>query len=100
MDIITISNKSLAVQAQEGKQMKRKIKKQMKYFVWGCIVFSWIVFLLAPISPIEVPFEVIAYGLMAVVGSYTAIDELASVVATRSLPKGFRYSGNREKLFR
>lgn len=77
-----------------------KLKTHTKTLVWGSIIFVWIVFLLAPLSPIEVPFEVIAYGLMGVVGSYTAIDGLASVAATRKLPQGMKYTGNRQKLLK
>lgn len=77
-----------------------KINTHIRNFVWGTIFFTWLVFILAPLSPIPIPFEVIAYGLMAVVGSYTGIDQLAAVVTTRSLPKGTKYRGNREKLLK
>lgn len=76
------------------------MKTQIRILVWGVIIFAWIVFILAPLSPITVPFEVIAYGLMAVVGSYTGIDQLAGVVASRKLPSGVKYTGNKKKLFR
>lgn len=69
-------------------------------FVHGTLLFTWLAFIVAPFSPIDVPFEIIAYGMMAVVGAYVGVDELASVVTSRKLPVGAKYIGNKTKLFR
>lgn len=70
--------------------------------VWLVILVMLCIAALPPIQTwvveFTLPFAAAVYSLMLIVGGYTGMDQFASVVTSRKLPPGTKYTGSYTKL--
>ena len=68
------------------------------WVVWLIILSVAILFPLQLIVNFEIPFSGAMYALMLIVGGYVGLDQFATIVTTKKLPNGFKYTGSYRKL--
>ena len=74
------------------------VKQKSIWVVW-LIIFS--VFLLFPLQLIvkfEIPFDGAIWALFFIVGGYMGFDQFATIVTSRKMEKGYKYTGTYGKL--
>lgn len=70
------------------------------WVVWVYIILYAIMLGLQLIVEFALPIDGATWALFFVVGGYTGMDEFASYVTTKRLPKGVKYTGSYDKLMR
>lgn len=79
--------------------MIKEIKPQKTvWVVWLIIISVFLLFPLQLIVTFEIPFDGAIWALLLIVGGYMGFDQFATVVTSRSLPAGFKYTGSYQKL--
>lgn len=80
--------------------MIKEIKPQKTiWVVWLIIISACLLFPLQLIVTFEIPFDGAIWALLLIVGGYMGFDQFATVVASRTLPAGYKYTGSYKKLF-
>jgi len=74
------------------------VKQKSIWVVW-LIIFS--VFLLFPLQLIvkfEIPFNGAIWALFFIVGGYMGFDQFATIITSKKMPEGYKYTGSYKKL--
>ena len=74
------------------------MKHSTVWAVWTFIVFYAALLVLTLVVDFVMPLDGATYALFLVVGGYVGMDEFASFVASKKMPKGMRYTGSITKL--
>lgn len=76
-----------------------KIQKMpTAWVVWLFIVMYGAMLYLQTVVSFALPIDGATWALMFVVGGYVGLDEFASYVSSKKLPKGVKYTGSYKKL--
>lgn len=75
-----------------------KAKQKTAWVVWLIIISVVLLFPLQLIVTFDIPFDGAIWALLFVVGGYIGFDQFATVVTTRNMPLGFKYTGSYKKL--
>jgi len=77
----------------------KEIKSQKTiWVVWLIIISVFLLFPLQLIVTFEIPFDGAIWALLLIVGGYMGFDQFATVVTSRTLPVGYKYTGSYKKL--
>ena len=66
--------------------------------VWLMIISFMVLFPLQLIVKFDIPFSGAIYALMLIVGGYVGLDQFSTIVTTKKLPDGYKYTGSYKKL--
>lgn len=77
---------------------KLKIKQKSAWVAWLIIITVALLFPLQFIVSFPLPFDGAIWALLFIVGGYTGFDQLATIITSRKLPEGFKYTGSYRKL--
>lgn len=77
---------------------KLRPKQKTAWVVWIMIIAIAFLFPLQFIVMFEIPFDGAVWALLFVVGGYMGFDQMATIVATRKMPVGYKYTGSYKKL--
>lgn len=75
------------------------MKTKTVWVVWLIIITVGVLFPLQLLLDFPLPFGGALYALMFIVGGYVGFDQFSTVVASRKMPTGFKYTGSYKKLF-
>ena len=75
-----------------------QVKQKTSWVVWLMIISIALLFPLQLIVTFEIPFDGAIWALLFVVGGYMGFDQFATVVTSRALPEGYKYTGSYKKL--
>lgn len=79
--------------------MIKEIKPQKTvWVVWLIIISIFLLFPLQLIVTFEIPFDGAIWALLLIVGGYMGFDQFATVVTSRAMPSGYKYTGSYQKL--
>ena len=78
--------------------MLEKIKTKTVWVVWLIIISVAVLFPLQIVVNFSIPFSGAMYALMMIVGGYVGLDQFATVVKSKKLPKDYKYTGSYKKL--
>ena len=76
------------------------MKHQTVFVVWLYMVLFALMLAIQPIVSFAMPIDGASYALFLVVGGYVGLDEFASYVASKKLPRGSKFTGSQQKLLR
>jgi len=80
--------------------MSDKNKMPTAWVVWVFIVLYAALLGLQLVVDFAMPIDGATWALLAIVGGYVGMDEFASYVASKKMPKGTKYTGSYTKLRR
>lgn len=84
---------------QKNNFSKLKIKQKTSWVVWLVTIAITVLFPLQLIVKFEIPFDGAIWALLFTVGGYMGFDQFATVVSSRQMPTGYKYTGSYKKLF-
>lgn len=78
---------------------KLKTKQKTSWIVWLTLISVAFLFPLQLIVKFAIPFDGAIWALLFTVGGYMGFDQFATVVSSRQMPTGYKYTGSYKKLF-
>lgn len=78
--------------------MTEKIKQKSAWVVWLMILAVGFLFPLQLIVNFEIPFDGAIWALLFTVGGYMGFDQFATIVTSRKMQQGYKYTGSYKKL--
>jgi uncharacterized membrane protein len=78
--------------------MGRKTKQKTFWIVFLILATVAFMFPLQMIVNFEIPFDGAIWALLFIVGGYVGFDQFATVVTTKQMEPGFKYTGSYKKL--
>lgn len=80
------------------KSNKSNLRQKTSWVVWLILVSVAVLFPLQLIVIFEIPFDGAIWALLLIVGGYMGFDQFATIVASRHMPEGYKYTGSYRKL--
>jgi len=79
--------------------MTKQINQKSVWVVWLIIISVFALFPLQLIVIFDIPFNGAIWALLFIVGGYMGFDQFATIVTSRKMPEGYKYTGSYKKLF-
>lgn len=77
----------------------QKIKSQKTiWVVWLILISIALLFPLQLIVIFQIPFDSAIWALLFIVGGYMGFDQFATIITSKNMPKGYKYTGSYKKL--
>ncbi len=93
-----LGNTILSQELQKRRLNKENIRQKTSWVVWLILISVALLFPLQLIVIFEIPFDGAIWALFLIVGGYMGFDQFATIVASRKMPKGYKYTGSYQKL--
>ena len=75
-----------------------KVKQKSVWVVWLIILSVFFLFPLQMIVNFNIPFDGAIWALFFIVGGYMGFDQFATIVTSKKMAEGYKYTGSYKKL--